>query len=79
MMDVWVVNVSHRHGVNIYVAATEELAWDELYQYVKDNWEYELGGTSMPEGRDDAIGMYFERVEEEFYDLDRFPVKKQVE
>lgn len=74
-MRVWVVCVTHRHGVNIYVTTTEDLAWDELYRYVCDNSEDELGDVPSPAGRDDAIGKYFEAVEDEFYDVDPFDVR----
>lgn len=76
-MEVWVVSVYHRHGVNVYVASTEELAWDELHRYVEDNWEDELDDTPMPEGRDDASVAYFEMVEEEFFDMDKYLVREK--
>ena len=72
-MDVQVLTVLHRHGENIYVCATEEVARKQLFGYVKENWGNEMPG-GIPKREDSAIYDYFEQVQDETYYIDFYAV-----
>lgn len=54
-MRVWIAGVSHRHGVDLFVAATEDGLYAKLAGYARD-WWHEAG---LPEedkdGEDRAV------------------------
>lgn len=68
---IWIATVTHRSGVNIYAATTEELAYEEVYGYVALEWDTEVPTSmeTMPEDHREAVEMYFELVDTEFYDI----------
>jgi len=80
MIPLWVAVVgnkscpdpegSRRDGVNSYVAVSEEVLRDEIFEYVKSWWQDELGNLPLPKDRDQAIETYFEKVESETCTID---------
>jgi hypothetical protein len=71
---VWVRRITHRHGCDIEVHATEGSANLSLLEYVDFNWEHEMDDTPRPSDNDAAIKMYFDTVENEFFDIDSHEV-----
>lgn len=60
---VWVLSISHRHGVHISDHSTRAKAEDALLSYVEDWWERELGPTPLGE---DVVADYFQSVDESY-------------
>lgn len=60
MKTVVVLQINHRHGTNLYVAETPELARQLLLAYVKEWWGdgRELP-SEMPVDEKEAIDLYF--------------------
>jgi hypothetical protein len=74
--EVLVLIIEHRNGHNIHVCESEDRAYDELYDFVKDYW-YEMPKAigAIPEDRDLAIQIYFEqKVGEETYEIQSLPI-----
>ncbi len=79
---VFVLRISHRHGTDVSVAATEEAAERELYAYVTSNWSElrERIGRQVrqPKTPKIAIERYFEVMNEstdpEDYEIFETPV-----
>jgi hypothetical protein len=69
---VWVLVINHRHGTDIDVFATEDLARESLLEYVTDWWS-EVGGT-QPTSPYQAVDRYFQTVDGEWYELEERPV-----
>jgi hypothetical protein len=67
-MKVWVLHISHRHGTNIYPCASEEAARLELFHFVSEWWS-EVSDEDMPDDHSEAIEEYFEKKEDEHFDL----------
>jgi hypothetical protein len=67
---VYVVTIEHRHGIDTYVCATNEGAWKQLHDYVKEWWESEAVPGEIPEHPPEAVRDYFDHVETEFYGLE---------
>ena len=64
---VWVWHLTHRHGDDVLVFASEELAYATLFNYVKEWWETECpADAEMPDDPKEAIEAYFELVEDEW-------------
>ena len=69
-MNVTVLRIEHRHGVNVTVCPSTEVAERVLWEYVKDWWPEEIG-RAMPAEHQIAIDEYFEEmVGSEYYALD---------
>jgi len=62
--------LSRRDGVNSYVAISEDALRDEVFEYVKEWWQKEIGDLPMPQDRDRAIEAYFEKIESEICVID---------
>lgn len=58
----WVAIVEHDHGTNVAVRATREAAMDEVAAHADYWWDTEMDGEPMPEGREEKIEAYFERM-----------------
>ena len=67
-MNVWILVINHRYGVNADVFTTEDKARAFLYAYVAEWWgDYpDALGDEIPADRDLAVEDYFE-VSEEWY------------
>ena len=61
---------SRRDGVNSYVAVSEDALRDEVFEYVKEWWQEDIGDLPIPQDRDRAIEAYFEKVESETFMID---------
>jgi hypothetical protein len=48
------------------IHATREAAEGELENFVRNNWDSELGGDELPEDPDEMIDYYFENVLERY-------------
>ena len=70
MITLWVAVVGNKYGVNSYVAVSEDVLRDEIFEYVKSWWQDELGNLPLPKDRDEAIETYFEKVESETCTID---------
>lgn len=80
---VWVVSYSHRHGVDVQVCATEELAWRSVAGFVDDWAEDELGEANQEdlskitdllnqgttEATREALTLYLDHVADETVDV----------
>jgi hypothetical protein len=76
-MDVWVLVISTRQGEEIEVYASVEAAYGGLYDYVVEWWESEIDeAVSMPENEKEAIDLYFDEVETEWYTIQLCPIKE---
>ena len=70
---IWLLAISHRHGVNYYACTSQELALQELDAYVQQWWDYELTNAEqdappLPDGRDERIETYFRGMEDHAFD-----------
>jgi hypothetical protein len=65
---VQVLTIQHKHGTDMWVCATPELALAYLDGFVREWWESELD-DEMPESEDERIKDYFEGVDEESYSI----------
>jgi len=69
MQTVHVLIITHRHGVNVSVHSSVTKANETLYNYVQREWDYEIR-TPFPGPDDDPVGIYFDVVEHEYYDIE---------
>lgn len=51
--------LSHKHGTNIYTAKTEQGLTNQLYDFVKDDWNEHEDMGEIPEDKQEAIDEYF--------------------
>ncbi len=77
--SVFMLNIMHRFGVEMYIFRDEELAHDQLYLYVKDAWREEFPGDPCPEDKRQAIYEYFADNECESFIITEQPVLEEVE
>jgi hypothetical protein len=77
---VWVATVHHKHGSNVYTAATEQMLMRELAEYCRESWKDAVGcdetvPSEPPEGDQAAIDLYFQALEGlEFAECDQAEV-----
>lgn len=65
LQSVWLLQIDHRHGINTYVCASNEIALGLLDEYVEEWWDSEIGDSvEKPALRDHRIEAYFDRMEE---------------
>jgi hypothetical protein len=57
--------ISHRHGDNFYLGVDEKDLDDQIYDYVKENWEQEMEDEKIPEDEDEAMERYFQVLTEQ--------------
>lgn len=71
-MKVWVLIIDHKHGADTYVCDSYATARRQLWEYVRDNWEWEID-EKMPADQNQAIEEYFESLRDqpapEFYEI----------
>lgn len=65
-MNVFVLQVSHRFGLDVWAAQSFEAAREALYEYVAEYWDEATDETDapIPEDHDKAIEAYFEAMGE---------------
>lgn len=74
-MTVEVLIINHRHGYDVSVHETEDLAVKELASYCRDWWE-DFCTEDQPKSNDDIIEAYFEAADgRESYELQNHQVK----
>jgi hypothetical protein len=59
----WVAIITHDHGTNVTVAATEALAMEAVADFADYWWDDEMDGRERPTGpedRSDLVAEYFE-------------------
>jgi enoyl-[acyl-carrier-protein] reductase (NADH) len=66
-MKIFAATIEHRHGTNLYLAASQEDLTAQIYDYVVENWEAEI---IEPLDADDAtpqdnIEYYFEQLSDQ--------------
>lgn len=64
-MRVFTLIISHRHGDDLMVHASEEEAEQAVFKYVSDNWPGEMAGQEMPADHAQAVADYFNTVPDE--------------
>jgi hypothetical protein len=76
MMKVWVLTINHRHGSDVRVYATEALAKKGVQDWVRENWEVEIGSEPMPDDIEKACAWYWEAVDAEWADIRQIVVEE---
>jgi hypothetical protein len=71
---VWVLGISHRHGYDTYVCASDTLAYFQLTSYVHGWWDEVLDDdgavlSEPPEDDEEAIRLYFQTNEDEHWGI----------
>lgn len=65
-MKISMATIEHKHGVDVRIALTKKGMREKVYQYVKENWNTEVGNSeTIPEDHEKAIDKYFEIITEE--------------
>lgn len=59
MEKVWLLMITHRHGVDVSVYASPADAEFGLSRYVGEWWETDGPDETMPEDKTEAIAAYF--------------------
>ena len=68
-MTIYLLEIYHRHGTNVYPCATSDIRTDVLYDYVKEWWDETGYDNECPLDQTQAIDEYFEAMEGvEWYD-----------
>jgi hypothetical protein len=67
---IWLVEITHKHGMDIYVCKTRERAEQALAEYVTDNWN----GDTLPESQEDRISEYFRKQTELYFGPEFFEI-----
>jgi hypothetical protein len=68
--------ITHKHGVDVYLAETENGLFKKLRTYCDDYWDDEIGSRTFQSkpssdlNDEDAVHMYFDLVESEFLDVE---------
>ena len=77
---VWVLAISHEHGVDTFVGETKKSMEKELARYCRYWWDDEItmkqNFCKKPRRNVDIIEKYFDYVEGETYDLSLSDVQK---
>lgn len=68
-MTVWVLVIEHKHGFNHYAHRTEAGAMKTLAEYVAEWWS-EVSTDPMPDDPAEAVKIYFEDHQSEWYTLE---------
>ena len=65
-IQVHIAIIRHRHGQDLFVARSKDKLNDEIYGYVKSWWDEidSPSGIEMPEDHDEAIELYFDKMED---------------
>ena len=78
LLDVYVVTITHRHGLDVSAFETHDEAVKFIADYAREWWEHEIPsgyGKCEDMSDNDVIVNYFEHVDEEFYDLTKAELK----
>lgn len=78
--QAWTVTWSHRHGEDIAVHTTSDLAYGWMADICRRDWDDEINGRGKPDRQppeDDreVITEYFEEVESESYSITPVPIE----
>lgn len=79
--ELYITLISHDNGTNLYLAKSDEGMTDQLYEYVKDDWnEHDWSeDVEVPEDKQEAIDEYFSQESGSFLEyqdsvlLDKIP------
>lgn len=69
---LYLLEIHHRHGTDLFVHRTNEGAANQLIEYVRDNWDKRTEGEYWKET---AIDKYFESREDEHFDINIMTVR----
>jgi hypothetical protein len=78
-LKVFTASVDHKHGVNTYMARSEDGTYEELHEYVQEGWEEiesdvafanEVDGFPIPEDHKEAVELYFEHHPNEYLSIE---------
>lgn len=77
MQRLFIVQIEHEQGTNVYPATTEELAWAVVHAWVKEYWDDDLRNETIgeeigpiPDSKDEAIKLYFDAHQMESFAVD---------
>lgn len=66
-MQVFVLTIEHKHGLDVTAYRTREAADQALADYCSEQWESEMPeGETCPESAIDRVARYFDHVEGEY-------------
>jgi hypothetical protein len=60
---VWILTILHRAGTEIYVFSRWDIAREQLFKYIQEEWYEEYPFKDMPLERDEAIDNFFHENE----------------
>jgi len=66
-MKIYVAHIEFKDGYNFCVAQSTDGMFKAIDKYVREWWEKEMAGETMPDNLKDRIDAYFEENEYEFY------------
>jgi hypothetical protein len=72
--DVYVLTVTHRHGVNVTLHGSRELAHAQLGKYIDDGWDPEW--PDQPLDTMEAVAMFFDRTPDEHWMIETHGVER---
>lgn len=74
MKKVWLLCISHRHGVNKYVHKTEAGAYAELAEFAAQWWSERHPDRPIPVKESDIVSTYFDGHDDEYFEIESMTV-----
>ena len=77
---LWLVSIETRHGTDNSAHITQAGAERAVQRYVAYWWDEEMQAEHgdeappMPEDPDEAVTLYFEELDDEYYSIEQIPV-----
>ena len=65
----WILAYEHEYGTDLTIYKTQEAALNSIHKTVQYWWDEELSGYDMPEDQLEAVEMYFDLVDGEYYTI----------
>lgn len=76
--SVWIAEVSHKHGTNLYVGSTRRKVLRKVVEYCKYSWKDEEVPGPVPRKHEDICQQYFDHMIEieggEYCDINQHPI-----
>lgn len=74
--QLFVLWISHRHGTDTSIHASQDGASASLRGYIEQWWEQEVGDEPIPADTDEAAEIYFERSYNEDWGIDQVKLER---
>jgi hypothetical protein len=75
---VWLLTITHRHGTDHWVCASETIAERYLHEYVAEWFDVEISDKDMPNDIGEATKLYFSEMQNrdcwESYSIEQLPI-----